>query len=87
MSFLTRFYKHDRKSARDASDRLQSLLAHDRAGITPGKIEALKEDMIIVISKHFSIEPGGVSIELSRERDQQKLIADIPLVSMRKRRK
>ena len=87
MSFLLRFQRRDRKSAKAASDRLQTLLAHDRSGITPGKIDALKEDMIIVISKHFAIEPGGVSIELSRERDHQKLIADIPLVSLRKRRK
>jgi cell division topological specificity factor len=87
MSFLLRFQKRDRKSAIAASDRLQKLLIHDRTGISPGKIEALKEDLITVISKHFVIEPGGVTIELSRERDQHKLVADIPLASMRKRRK
>jgi cell division topological specificity factor len=87
MSFLHRFQRRDRKSAKAASDRLQDLLAHDRAGVTPGRIEALKEDMIVVISKHFAIEPGGVHIELSRERDQHKLVADIPLASLRKRRR
>ncbi len=87
MSFLMRFRRSDRKSAKAASDRLQELLVHDRAGISPGKIEALREDMITVISKHFVIEPAGVSIQLSRERDQHKLVADIPLASLRKRRR
>lgn len=87
MSFLFRIRRSDQKSARAASTRLQELLAHDRAGISPGKIEALKEDMIVVISKYFVIEPGGVRIQLSRDRDQQKLVADIPLASMRKRRR
>jgi cell division topological specificity factor len=87
MSFLLRSQKKDRKSAKAASDRLQRLIIHDRSGISPGKIEALKEELIIVTSKHFAIEPGGVSIELSLERDQHRLVADIPLASMRKRRK
>ena len=87
MSFLFRSRKTKGKSANTANQRLQKLLAHDRAGVSPGKIEALKEEMIKVISKHFVIEPSGVRIELFREQDQHKLIADIPLASQRKRRR
>jgi cell division topological specificity factor len=87
MSFLLRVRRRNRQSAKAATDRLQNLLTHDRAGISPGKLEAVKEEMIDVISKHFAIEPGGVRIEISRDRDQQRLLADIPLASMRKRRR
>jgi cell division topological specificity factor len=87
MSFLLRFQKGNRKSARAASDRLQSVLIHDRTGISPGKLEIVKEEMINVVSKHFAVESSNVRIEISRDRDQQKLVANIPLASMRKRRR
>lgn len=87
MSFLLRLRKSDRKSGNTANVRLKELIVYDRAGISPGKIEALKEDMIIVTSKYFVIEPSRVNIEVSRERDQHKLVADIPLASLRKRRR
>jgi cell division topological specificity factor len=87
MSFLLRIQRRNRQSAKAASDRLQSLVTHDRSGISPGKLEAVKEEMIDVISRYFVIEPGGVRIEISHDRDQQRLVADIPLASMRKRRR
>ena len=55
MSFLLRLRKSDRKSAKTANVRLKELLAYDRAGISPGKIEALKEDMIVLTSKYFDL--------------------------------
>jgi cell division topological specificity factor len=87
MSFLLWFRKAEGKSANTANERLQRLVAHDRAGISPGKIDALKEEMIKVISKHFTIETNSVRLKLTRERDQHKLIADIPLAPQKKPRR
>jgi cell division topological specificity factor len=87
MNLLPSIRKSDRRSALKASDRLQDLLAYDRANITPGRLEALREEMIVVISKYFAIEAGNVRLELSRERNLHKLIADIPLAPQNRRRR
>ena len=53
----------------------------------PGKIEALKDDLIAVLSRHIEIDVRAVHIELTHDRDQQRLVADIPLASARARRR
>ncbi len=74
------------RSAESAKERLQLVLIHDRAGISPGKLETLKDDLINVISRHIEIETEAVEITLTKERDHHRLVADIPLAPIRKRR-
>jgi cell division topological specificity factor len=76
-----------RNSARTAKERLQLVLVHDRADISPGKLAALKDDLIAVLSKHIEIDTHSVRVELTRERDQQRLVAHIPLAPHRARRR
>ena len=87
MSFLEKVGFGRRKSADSAKERLQLVLIHDRAGLSPGKLEALKDDLIGVISRHIEIDSAAVNISLTRDRDQQRLVADIPLAPPRRRRR
>jgi len=75
------------QSARTAKERLQLVLVHDRADLSPGKLAALKDDLIAVLSKHIEIDIRAVHVELTRERDRQRLVADIPLAPPRARRR
>ncbi len=86
MSFLQRL-RGQARSARAAKERLQLVLVHDRADLPPGKLEALKDDLIAVLSRHIEIDVRAVHIELTHDRDQQRLVADIPLASARARRR
>ena len=86
MSFLQRL-RGQTRSARAAKERLQLVLVHDRADLPPGKLEALKDDLIAVLSRHIEIDVRAVHIELTHDRDQQRLVADIPLASARARRR
>jgi len=86
MNFLRRL-RGESHSAATAKNRLQFVLVHDRADLPPGKLEALKNDLIEVISRHVEIDPRTVQISLTRERNQQRLVADIPLASARARRR
>ena len=86
MSFFQRLRGHAR-SAHAAKERLQLVLVHDRADLPPGKLEALKDDLIAVLSRHIEIDVRAVRIELTHDRDQQRLVADIPLASVRARRR
>jgi cell division topological specificity factor len=86
MSIFDRLGRGKRKSAEAAKERLQLVLIHDRADISPGKLELLKDDLIEVLSKHVAINPQEVDISLTRDRNRQRLVADIPLAPPRARR-
>ena len=75
-----------KRSAASAKERLQLVLIHDRTDLTPAELNALKDDLLDVISKHVDIEPEAVRIGLERDGRSQRLVADIPLRSMTRRR-
>lgn len=79
------FFK-TRRSAASAKERLQLVLIHDRTDLTPDELNALKDDLLIAISKYVEIEPSDVRIGLERDGRSQRLVADIPLRSMARRR-
>lgn len=76
----------DQKSAQLAKERMKLVLIHDRTDLSPSEMEQLKDELIEVISRHVAIEPQDVHIEMAQDGRQQRLIADIPLRSVRKRR-
>jgi len=81
MNFLLR-----KRSAQSAKERLQLVLVHDRTDLTNGELEALKDDLLRVISQYIEIDPEAVQIAIERDGRSQRLIADIPLRSAVRRR-
>jgi cell division topological specificity factor len=88
MSGLFDFLRgHREPTSRDvAKQRLQLVLVHDRANISPGLLETLKDETIAVISKHVEIDRRGVQITFTQGRSESKLVADIPLMDGRRRK-
>ncbi|MFZ6029776.1 MAG: cell division topological specificity factor MinE [Chloroflexota bacterium] len=78
-SILERILGKDRKSANHAKERLKLVLVHDRTNLTPGALEALKDELIQVISRYVDIDPTAVNIQMEQEGREQRLLADIPL--------
>ena len=72
-----------RKSAETAKERLRLVLVHDRAGLSPRRLDNLKDELIDVISQHVEIDKKAVRISLTRDRERQRLVADIPLIPTR----
>ena len=82
MRLIDRVFKPARSSSRQmAKERLQLVLVHDRAQISPQMLQTLKDEIIAVISQHVAIERDGVEITLAQNRRESRLQADIPLVS------
>ncbi|MFN2150268.1 MAG: cell division topological specificity factor MinE [Anaerolineales bacterium] len=75
-----------KRSAQSAKERLQLVLIHDRTDITPVELEALKDDILAVISRHVQIDPDAVHIDVERDGRENRLVADIPLRSVTRRR-
>ena len=84
--FLDRVLGREPKSAEQAKERLKLVLVHDRTDISPSVMDALKDELIAVISRHIDIDPTAVRIEMAQEGREQRLIADIPLRTNRRRR-
>jgi cell division topological specificity factor len=82
--WLSRLLGREPKSADKAKERLKLVLIHDRTDLSPGNLEALKDEMIGVISKYIEIDPAAVTIEMAQEGREQRLVADIPLRSGRR---
>lgn len=86
MSFFKRLRGGNRNSASRAKERLQFVLIHDRTDLSPGKLEALKDEIIEVISRYIEIDKSAAEISLMESRDQQRLVANIPLAARQYRR-
>jgi cell division topological specificity factor len=84
MSFFERLT--GKKSASSAKERLQLVLIHDRVDLTPAVLDALKEELLAVISRHVDIDPSSVHVELASEGRNQRLVADIPLKAAARQR-
>jgi cell division topological specificity factor len=70
-----------------ARERLRLVLAHDRASISPALLETLKDEIVTVISRHVAIDAEGVQVTFSQSARETRLVADIPLLARRGRRK
>lgn len=79
-NWFTRLAGHGR-SAKLAKDRLKLVLIHDRTDLTPAIIDKLKDELIEVISRHVSINPAKVKIKITHDGREQRLVADIPLLT------
>jgi len=79
-------FRRKKSSAQSAKERLQLVLIHDRTDLNPAELEALKDDILAVISRYIDIDNEAVQIGVEREGREQRLLADIPLKSIARRR-
>jgi cell division topological specificity factor len=80
MNFLRKLISRGEPSSSEvAKQRLQLVLIHDRANISPGLLGLIKDEIISVISRHIEIDRNGVEINLSQQGRESRLVADIPL--------
>jgi len=86
MSFMNRFLGKEQPSKEVAKERLRLVLIHDRTDISPAMLQALKADLIAVISEHLEIDQSGIEITLTETRGHSRLMATIPLLGKRSKR-
>lgn len=67
-----------------AKERLRLVLVQDRCNISPEILESLKVDLINVISNYMEIDESGLDVNVSEEEDALALIANIPILRMRR---
>lgn len=60
------FCFHKSNTGAIARSRLKLLLVADKAGLSPGFLEQIKDDMVRVLSRYMEIEPGQVELRMTR---------------------
>lgn len=87
MSWLDRLLGKNETSGQKAKQRLQMVLIHDRADLPPGLLEVIKDDIIEVIARHTAIDRDKVVVHLEHTSQENRLVAEIPLATVRARTK
>ncbi|RLC97635.1 MAG: cell division topological specificity factor MinE [Chloroflexi bacterium] len=89
MKFLERLgvRRYKPSSGDVAKERLRLVLAHDRTSISPALLNTLKDEIITVISRHIAIDVEDVQVTFSQSAHESRLVADIPVLTGRRRRK
>ena len=77
------FGKPEKRSGQIAKERLQVVLIHDRASVSPELMENLKNEIIGVISIYMVINKKDMEISLANDADSVALVANIPVNSLR----
>ena len=83
MGFLDWLFGRRPASREVAKDRLRLVLMHDRAGISPELMNQMRDEIIQVVSKYMDVEPGEIQLSVTQDREQNILVANIPIQAQR----
>lgn len=85
LEFLLKFLGKDSNTSKNvAKERLRLVLVHDRANVSPQILEALKEDLIKVISDYMEIDTEGLEVNFDSADNTVALIANIPIIKVKR---
>lgn len=67
------------RSAPMARERLQVLLAHERASSGSDLVQVLREEILAVISKHVELDADRVKVKMDRDEHVSILEIDVEI--------
>jgi cell division topological specificity factor len=74
-------------SGQVAKERLQLVLVHDRSNLTFEQVEAMKDEILDVISRYVDIDRDNVLINLAQHGRESMLHAEVPIQPADRRRR
>ncbi|MEA2722122.1 MAG: cell division topological specificity factor [Candidatus Eremiobacteraeota bacterium] len=82
--FIQRFFGKPASSA-TAKERLRLVLLSDHLSLAPDVVEALKHDLIEVISRYVDVDAANCDVSFEQQDKQVAMLANIPILAMRSR--
>jgi cell division topological specificity factor len=70
-----------RKSKDELKQRLKLVLSYDRAKLSPGRIEDLKNELLEVIGRYFPANQSDYDVKVEQQGDRMVFVANLPLKS------
>ena len=86
MDFLKRLFgsSNDETSGQKAKDRLRIVLIHDRTDISPQLLDSLRDEIVQVLTKYMDIDREKIEIDLDRDEKAVALVANIPVLRIKR---
>jgi cell division topological specificity factor len=84
IEFIQRFFGKPASSA-TAKERLRLVLLSDHLSLAPDVVEALKHDLVEVISRYCEVDVANCDVTFEQREKQVAMLANIPILSMRSR--
>lgn len=69
----------DANSGTKAKERLQVVLAHDRATLTPDMIDSMRQEILEVVARYVDIDMNEMEFGLENNQRITSLIANLPI--------
>ncbi|MCU0571950.1 MAG: cell division topological specificity factor MinE [Syntrophobacteraceae bacterium] len=67
----------EKPSGKLARQRMQVVLMHDRMDLTPDIMEALKNDILAVLSRYMEIDDQSIRVEVEQGKDFMALVSNV----------
>jgi cell division topological specificity factor len=84
--FVQRFFGKPPSSA-TARERLRLVLLSDHLSLAPDVVEALKRDLVEVISRYVEVDSANCDVTFEQQDKAVAMLANIPILGMRSRPK
>ena len=68
-----------RKSKDELKERLKLVLSYDRAKLSPGRMEELKNELLEVIGRYFPASETEYDVKVEQQGDRMVFVANLPL--------
>lgn len=76
-----------RNSGSKAKNRLQLVIAHDRARINPQLVEKMRQEILEVVSRYLEIDKEEMELSIEKNERMTSLTANLPIKRVKRNEK